>query len=73
MSRSVILTHSCPPSSSLDGREHSGAGQNPSSLLGPRRVGVFRRLNDSRIGDVIGGLALFAILIGGLWVAAALS
>ena len=60
-------------SGSTDAGGCPGLGYSISSRNGPGRGSIFRRLNDSRVGDVIGGLALFAILIGGMWIGAALS
>ena len=34
---------------------------------------IYRRLENSLIGDLIGGVALFVILIAGLWIGAGLS
>ena len=64
MGRSAISPNSCHPSSSLDGRDSLGAGRQPSPQQAPRRGGLFRRLNDSLVGDVIGAVSLFITLIG---------
>ena len=64
MGRPAISPNSGHPSSSLDGRDSLGAGRQPSPLQVPRRGGLFRRLNDSLIGDVIGAVSLFITLIG---------
>lgn len=50
-------------------------GQEPphSSRNGPGRGHMLLRLHDGLTGDVIGALALFALLAGGLWIGAGLS
>lgn len=60
-------------SGSTDAGKCTGQKPSISSRNGPGRGSKFRRLNDSLIGDVIGALALFAVLIGGMWIGAALS
>ena len=44
-----------------------------SSRTGPGRGHMLLRLHDGLTGDVIGALALFALLVGGLWIGAGLS
>lgn len=60
-------------SGSTDDRECSGPRPSNSSQSGPGRSSILRRIEDSQIGDAIGAIALFVILIGGLWIGAGLS
>lgn len=64
MTRPDVSPHSCPSSSSLEGRDSPGAGPRSSSPLDPRRGNIIRRIEDSLVGDVIGAVSLVITLIG---------
>ena len=68
-----------PPASSLHGLSSDTDSRGCSDPAFPPpgtpqgRDNIYRRLENSLIGDLIGGVALFVILIAGLWIGAGLS